>query len=227
MHSLPRLTAAAFLVFAVGQHPQVNAQTPPYQLTKVSSGYTVSGLPAELIQDFLGLPREEEVVLSLVDPSYGISKVQGYGRVVNTTTLSIVTGGSFLFHPDLNRTYLVFELKNPPAGGGSCSGCTLTNKNLKARSPQICWCFSKLASTGSGSQCGTESARLRFPAPSESTFQLKALVDEPGRTAAIYHECYPSSGPGGEDCSLFNDLCTSSGGGSSSLPGGGYGCHVP
>lgn len=225
---LRKLISAALLIVISGLYLHANAQTPPYHLTKVSSGYKVTGLPTELIADFSKLSKKEEVVISLVDPYHGISEIQGYGLAVDKTTFSIVTKDSFIFHPDLNRTYLVFGLKSPPIGGGSCSGCTLTNKNLKARSPQLCWCFSKLTSGAGGndSQCRTNVTRLRFPTPSESAIKLKSVVNEPKRTAAIYQECYPSSGQGGEDCSIFNDLCQGVGGGSSTLPGGGYGCEV-
>ncbi|MBL4762616.1 MAG: hypothetical protein JKY93_07960 [Gammaproteobacteria bacterium] len=228
MYIPQRLITTILLIVIMGFHLHANAQMAPYQITKVSSGYKVTGLPAELIADFSRLPEKEAIVISLVDPSYGRSKIQGYAQIVNKTTLLMITKDSFIFHPDLNRTYLIFELKSPPMGGGSCSGCSLTNKNLKAHTPQICWCFSKLTlEQGNDSQCGTGIERLRFPTPEESALKLKTIVNEPWQTAAIYQECYPSSGAGGEDCSLFNSICQAAGGGNSSLPGGGYGCSVP
>jgi hypothetical protein len=226
MYRLKKLITAAILIVMAGFPFHGNSQTAPYHLTKINSGYKVEGLPTELLKDLSKVGKKELVVLSLVDPSYGRSKIQGYVRAIDKTTLSIRTKDSFIFHPDLNRTYMLFELDSAPAAGGSCSGCTLTNTNLKATSPQICWCFSKLTLGQNNESCSHSFTQLRFPTPEESAFKLRKNIGEPKRFQAIYLECYPSSGEGGEDCSLFDTLCAGGGGGSSSLPGGGSGCSV-
>ncbi len=215
------------VALVLGVYTNVNARTIPYQITKVATGYKVM-LPTQIVSDFANLPQREALVMSLVDPQYGVSRIQGYGEMLDKSTILMVSTENFTFLPDLNRTYVVFELKNTVAGGGSCAGCTLTNRNLKSVSPNICWCFSKISSgLGSNSQCATTASGIRFPTPAESAAHLKQRINEPvSISAQAYGECYPSSGPGGEDCSLFSAICDAAGGGSASLPGGGVSCDT-
>lgn len=57
--------------------------------------------------------------------------------------------------------------------------------------------------------------------------QLRMAARDGGRAEAdIYLECYPGSGEGMEDCSMFNALCAGGGGGVGHIDGGGYSCHV-
>ena len=60
--------------------------------------------------------------------------------------------------------------------------------------------------------------------PSQAAAQLKANVKRRATVKQVYGECYPSSGEGGEDCSMFLSICIGTGGGAGKLPGGGYSC---
>lgn len=71
---------------------------------------------------------------------------------------------------------------------------------------------------------GTESSCATAIARSEATVKLLRLLGDASRAQGVYGECYPSSGEGGEDCSVFLQICDETGGGAGSLPGGGYSC---
>lgn len=60
--------------------------------------------------------------------------------------------------------------------------------------------------------------------PTQAVKQFKADIQKDPKNGQAYGECYPSSGEGGEDCSVFLAICDGVGGGSGSLPGGGYSC---
>ena len=212
----------ALFVVAMGIASSVDAQSLRYQLTRVAGGYQVTGLPAELMADFQGLAADTELVMSLIDPALGTSRVRGVGRKLGDSSLLFSTSESLAFQPDPNRTYLTLELREP-AAAGSCSGCPLTNPNLKSRSPQMCWCLTRLtASGGTDARCGGAESLVASAAASA----LLKLLGNSGRTQQVYGECYPSSGEGGEDCSAFLTICKEADGGAGSLPGGGYSCSV-
>jgi hypothetical protein len=220
MNAVSRLIAFCIAALALSMvvSPTSDAQSLPYQLSKVSTGYRISGLPPGLVSDLVALPSGEKLVMSLVDPMRGTSKVAGRGQRIDSSTLILATSEILAFAPDPNRTYLLFELDEAVAGGGGCSGCTLTNRNLKSHSPQICWCFSKLAASGG--------AALGCHGRTEQASRLLRIIGDAARADGGYGECYPSSGEGGEDCSVFLAICEGAGGGAGSLPGGGYSCSV-
>ena len=112
-----------------------------FQLKSTASGYDLTGFSQELLDDFDRLPKDEKLAVSLVDPELGESKVSG-SAVHLDKGLELETEDRFEFEPVAERTFLVLELANSQGGGSDCAGCTLTNRNLKSRTPQICWCFS-------------------------------------------------------------------------------------
>ncbi|WP_205859233.1 hypothetical protein [Pleionea sediminis] len=193
---------------------EVSSKAPPYELRKTTDGYQIEGLPRELISEFRNLTEREKIAVSLIDPQYGKTKIFGVGTVLGENSLSLSTNKQFRYSPDLNKTYLILELASPPTGGGDCSGCTLTNSNLQAVSPQICWCFSKTPSGDGDKNCDGSPKLVHFPLPPESVFNLRQAMND-HQKASIYLECYPTSGPEdwAEDCTLFNAICAGGGGG--------------
>lgn len=113
-----------------------------YKVEPTASGYLLSKIPAEVMEDF---PGKQRVEVTLDDPKKGKTAVIGIATKSDENSLRIETDDRFTFEPIRNETWLLMQSRQGTARPRRWSGC-VRNSSLRAHrgNQRLCWCWSDL-----------------------------------------------------------------------------------